>query len=420
MTSGTASNETDGYDLNGNTTTVTIGGSTFHDAYDDEDRLTSVAIPGGFTDTYTYNGLGLRVGKVDSTGSYSYICDGTTPGSPVLSDGHAVYTPGLSENRGGTSTFYDFDRLGNLWTLDGSGKSQLGYADYSGFGGGTAAAGATSPFGFGGGNGCQTDADTGIVLMGHRYYDSRIGRFLTQDPAKAGGNWYSYAGNNPVNKTDPSGLVPMDGPGSSAMGSPGYMGGGGFGNGSGEDDYESFANNQRVDQNIADHKASVLKAGEDWYMNGMGGTSNAVNKWLMASTASNFGQVTGDYDSGKASGAQVTLAGGELFGMALLNAVPAGKWAAGGFQTLKITGGLLGSDVHFIYGLGGKSLHALYESRGIYRIMEVSPSMSRLYRPLFSVRVPALFPSAAMQVGGTASDCLFAALAAGRRGLVGR
>ncbi len=225
LVSGTAGNETDGYDLNGNTTSVSINGGTYRDAYDDEDRLISVTPPGYTSplDTYTYNGLGLRVGKVDSTGTYSYICDGTSPGSPVLSDSHAVYTPGLSENRGGTSAFYNFDRLGNLWTLDGSSKSQLGYVDYSGFGG-TVAGGASSPFGFGGGNGCQTESDTGIVLMGHRYYDSRIGRFLTQDPAKAGGNWYSYAGNNPVNKTDPSGLVPMDGPGSSPMGSPGYAG----------------------------------------------------------------------------------------------------------------------------------------------------------------------------------------------------
>ncbi len=105
--------------------------------------------------------------------------------------------------------YYDFDRLGNLWTLDGAGKSQLGYADYSGFGGTIASGGSGTVFGYGGANGCQTEADTGLVLMGHRYYDSRIGRFLTQDPAGDGNNWYAYAGNNPVNKTDPSGLMPL-------------------------------------------------------------------------------------------------------------------------------------------------------------------------------------------------------------------
>jgi len=101
--------------------------------YDDEDRLTAVSGP-GYTDTFSYNGLGLRVGKTDSTGSYSYLCDGASPASPVLWDGHAIYTPGLSENRGGSSAYYDNDRLGNLWTLDGAGKSQWTYEDTSGFG----------------------------------------------------------------------------------------------------------------------------------------------------------------------------------------------------------------------------------------------------------------------------------------------
>ncbi len=63
-----------------------------------------------------------------------------------------------------------------------------------------------NPFKFGGGNGCQTGADIGLVLMGHRYYDTRIGRFISQDPAGDGDNWYAYCGNDPMNGTDPSGL----------------------------------------------------------------------------------------------------------------------------------------------------------------------------------------------------------------------
>jgi len=105
------------------------------------------------------------------------------------------------------SSYYANDRLGNLWTRDpASGKSQLTYEDFSGFGTSTSGGAAGSPFGFGGANGCQTDADTGLVLMGHRYYDPRIGRFLSQDHTKSGRNWYAYAGNNPTNKTDPTGL----------------------------------------------------------------------------------------------------------------------------------------------------------------------------------------------------------------------
>ena len=64
-----------------------------------------------------------------------------------------------------------------------------------------------------------------------------------------------------MNKTDPSGLAPPDGPGSSPVGSPGYSGTGGGGNGYGEDDSESYENNQQVDQNIADHATAIFNAG---------------------------------------------------------------------------------------------------------------------------------------------------------------
>ena len=119
-------------------------------------------------------------------GTGSYACDGTTPGSPVLSDGHATYTPGLSENRGGVSTYAAYDKLGNLWFMDNGSAQQTYYQDTSAFGNGqNMGIGGTEagPFKFGGGNGCQTDSDIGLVLMGHRYYDTRIGRFITQDPA---------------------------------------------------------------------------------------------------------------------------------------------------------------------------------------------------------------------------------------------
>ncbi len=208
LTSGTAGNESDTYDLNGSETRISLGGYVYGFTYDDEDRLVQANYPGGVVDTFVYNGLGLRVAKTDSTGSYSYLCDGASAASPVLWDGHAVYTPGLSENRGGSSSYYENDRLGNLWTLDyGSGKGYSAGYNFSGFGSWVYAEGSTgNPFKFGGGNGCQTGADIGLVLMGHRYYDTRIGRFISQDPAGDGDNWYAYADNDPIDEVDPDGL----------------------------------------------------------------------------------------------------------------------------------------------------------------------------------------------------------------------
>ena len=56
------------------------------------------------------------------------------------------------------------------------------------------------------GFGYQSDPDTGLKLLGHRYYDSDTGRFLTRDPIKDGRNWYSYCENNPIQRVDPKGL----------------------------------------------------------------------------------------------------------------------------------------------------------------------------------------------------------------------
>jgi RHS repeat-associated protein len=72
-------------------------------------------------------------------------------------------------------------------------------------------AGLNTPFGFVGGEGYQSDPDSGLMLLGARYYDPSIGRFISRDPIRYGGgdaNIYRYCGNSPVSATDPSGLIP--------------------------------------------------------------------------------------------------------------------------------------------------------------------------------------------------------------------
>jgi RHS repeat-associated protein len=63
-----------------------------------------------------------------------------------------------------------------------------------------------TPFGFAGQHGYQNDSVTGLMRLGHRYYDASVGRFLSRDPIQDGYNWYAYVNNDPVNKIDPTGL----------------------------------------------------------------------------------------------------------------------------------------------------------------------------------------------------------------------
>src|SRR6185437_16440934 len=61
--------------------------------------------------------------------------------------------------------------------------------------------------------GLQPETGTGLIYMRARWYDPALGRFISEDPAGlAGGiNPYVFAGDDPINKSDPTGLVQVNG-----------------------------------------------------------------------------------------------------------------------------------------------------------------------------------------------------------------
>ena len=150
----------------------------------------------------------MRLTKSDPTGTYSYLTDGVSPASPVLSDGYSTFTPGISEINGSGSRFYLADAQGNSrGLLDGSQNNPDGY-NWDAFGNSVSRIG-TNPtaYAWNEESGYQSDNDSGLKLLGHRYYDSRTGRFISQDPAGDGDNWYAYADNDPTDEVDPDGLM---------------------------------------------------------------------------------------------------------------------------------------------------------------------------------------------------------------------
>lgn len=202
--------KTFGYDGAGRTTSIQTSAGTTTITYDFESRVTGITCPNASTNSFTYNGLDTRVGKTDSAGTATFRRMGAGVTAPVLGDGSASFTPRISERRGSTSSFYGADYLGTNSSLYSSGETVSATRQYDAFGNLTSSSGSSAnPFGFAGNWGYQNDSDSGLKLLGHRYYDASTGRFLTRDPIKDGRNWYAYCANDPSGAVDPTGLVSL-------------------------------------------------------------------------------------------------------------------------------------------------------------------------------------------------------------------
>ena len=80
-------------------TIATPAGTTTYN-WDHESRLTSGTGP-GVSASCGCNGLDSRVTANDGQGSRTFRRDGAYVTDPVLGDGQATYTPGISESRWG-------------------------------------------------------------------------------------------------------------------------------------------------------------------------------------------------------------------------------------------------------------------------------------------------------------------------------
>jgi RHS repeat-associated protein len=146
------------------------------------------------------------VGKVDSAGTKTFKRDGADVTNSVLSDGTSVFTPGVSARTSGATSFLMGDFQKSFTRETDSNQATTATKQYDAFGALVASTGTSnSPFGFAGGNGYQEDPDSNLKLLGHRYYDSSTGRFLTRDPAQDGRNWFVYCESNPVRNIDANG-----------------------------------------------------------------------------------------------------------------------------------------------------------------------------------------------------------------------
>ena len=109
----------------------------------------------------------------------------------------------VSQRRSGATTYDLHDRLGTASRQTNSSTATTATRTYDAFGLLVASTGTPQgPFGFVGDEGYQEDGDSGLKLLGHRYYDPSTGRFLTRDTTQDGRNWYAYCEGNPTRRID--------------------------------------------------------------------------------------------------------------------------------------------------------------------------------------------------------------------------
>jgi RHS repeat-associated protein len=206
---------TSSYDADGNltaegTATEEEGSGSYR--WNARNQLTSALVKKKLS-SFSYDPFGRREQEVATNGTTTnFLYDGQNVAQELLGSTPQVnYTLGLGldhrysrSDSSGTQSFLT-DALGSTVALASSaGSVQTSYT-YDPFGQPTSS-GATSSnqFQF---TGLQNDGN-GLQYNRARYYSPSVERFISQDPwgiAASGPDLYSYAGDDPINRSDPTG-----------------------------------------------------------------------------------------------------------------------------------------------------------------------------------------------------------------------
>src|SRR3989304_7825238 len=197
------------YDANGNMTGDTQRTIAYN--YDNMPKSITYA---GVTTTLVYDGQGSRIKKTAGATTTVYIgslyeCAGTNCTKYIFAGGQRI-----SKKTTTATLYYHQDHLGSSSVITNASGSKVEEIHYLPFGGtlsATNSALTTHKF-----TDQELDAETGLYYYGARYYNPSLGRFISADTIVPNPrnpqslNRYSYALNNPLRYTDPTGNFSWD------------------------------------------------------------------------------------------------------------------------------------------------------------------------------------------------------------------
>jgi RHS repeat-associated protein len=199
------------YDANGNLIEKDDGTDIWTYEWNAENQLKKVLKNSATIATFAYDSLGRRVEKVvgATTTGYTYEGEDILREIAGATTTYYVHGPGIDEplakEVSGASTYYHADALGSVLKMtnaSGTVTHEYRYDAYGRIEAGSSQGGYSI-------TGREWDLETGLFYYRARYYDPKIGRFVSADPVGFEGgdpNFYAYVGNSPTNWADPSGL----------------------------------------------------------------------------------------------------------------------------------------------------------------------------------------------------------------------